>query len=260
MTKNQSSSFFHLFSGASSDKISLKFWGLTVSAVCLMSSGPLFAQSFTLNDLTAEEQDQLTLGGQVRRTQPNPDPNSSFDELTVFQVVSSTPAEAAAVFTQYNRHKEYFKNMIVSQSVSSSDHFRDTINNYTIQINVFGLSLTESYTVDDTLSLESDVPGGFQVNWKMIKPGANTVHADGSARFEPYGSDSTLIVYDNSVTPYATFFTRPFINTSIAKNYAAQTLVDIVSSLKVAIENEKQFNHDDLQEKVKSLQTNLSFR
>jgi hypothetical protein len=148
-----------------------------IAAVLLVVAGSLHAQ-------------------QVTREQR---PGSPWPAVTIVTFVRATPEEAAAIFTDYERHVAFVpstKRSVVSKTHTPTDVEVD----YVVALPVVS---DEAYTVRDRLTRDS-VPGGYRVDWTLVRA-SSTKATTGHARFTPAvdsaGRPGTRFEYHNFVTP-----------------------------------------------------------
>ena len=148
--------------------------------------------------LTAADRAVLESGRQIVREERVPD--SPWPRVTVLQVVNASPAEAAAVFTDYDAHSSFLpgvKKSVVSQRVSPLVAAVD----YVLYVPLFA---DEHYTVRDSLSRGAGGLG-YRVDWSRVRA-RSTKAIVGHVEFAPFrsertGHDVTLVTYVNLVVP-----------------------------------------------------------
>lgn len=159
------------------------------SCVLVLGSSSVFAGTF--DKLTPAQQKELNRGAQVAVFTPVA--NSPWPECKIYQMIKATPEEAAAVFHDYEKHKEYFPNLKVSTIAKKID--RATVQvNYKLEIPlVWPLSpMEENYTVQDHVqAIPSE--GSYQVSWTLVRAD-NATRSEGETYYEPVGSN-TLMTY-----------------------------------------------------------------
>lgn len=165
---------------------------LTQCVVLLSSSVALANQTFGTHydQLSAAEKNTLNNGGQVAVFTPVAD--SPWPECKIYQMIKATPEEAAAVFHDYEKHKDYFPNLKKSTIIKKID--RATVQvSYKMEIPlVWPLSpMEENYTVQD--HVQSLPEGSYQVGWTLVRAD-NATRSEGETHFEPVGSN-TLMTY-----------------------------------------------------------------
>jgi hypothetical protein len=146
-------------------------------------------------------------GGRVVITRNRPE--SPWPAVTVFAYIDATPEEAAAVFTDYERHSTYIPSVKRSRISRVIDATTAEVE-YTV-----GLPIVrdEQYAVRDHVS--SDSAGGFRVDWVLVRA-TSTKATDGYARFSRHinartGHNGTLVEYYNFVTPGSRLASLGFI-------------------------------------------------
>ena len=127
---------------------------------------------------------------------------SAWPRACVYQYVDATPEEAAAVFTNYERHRAFIPNLRKATISRVIDPVTAEVD-YTLRVPIVA---DEHYTVRDRLSTYN---GGasYRIEWTLVRA-TSTKATDGSVRFEPHRSDraprdGALMAYCNLVTPGA---------------------------------------------------------
>jgi hypothetical protein len=125
---------------------------------------------------------------------------SSWPSACVYQHVAGAPAEVAAVFVDYSRHKTFIPGLKKS-TISRVIDGATTEVDYVLDIPIVA---DEAYTVRDSVSALSDAEE-YRVDWRLVRA-TSTKATVGSVRFERYPSaygtrDGTLMTYCNFVTP-----------------------------------------------------------
>ena len=163
------------------------------------------AQAATLVDEVrgrdAAKAEQLLAGSQVTLTQEVS--GSVWPRTMVCQLFNGSPDEFAAVFADYNSHKNFFKDMTRSEVVNQvSPTIADV--GYTLEIPVIpGVPFTlpaENYTVRDTLSTYSSDQGpAFRIDWVRVTA-TEADEINGNLRAETYNG-RTVMCYTNFIKP-----------------------------------------------------------
>jgi hypothetical protein len=159
--------------------------------------------------LTAAQLAAIDGGGRVVMTRDRPE--SSWPAVTVVAYIDATPEEAAAAFTDYERHSSYIPSVKYSR-------ISRVIDATTAEVDyIVGLPIVrdERYTVRDRLS--ADDSGGFRLDWTLVRA-TSTKATVGHARFTPHtnartGHAGALIEYHNFVTPGSRLASLGFIRT-----------------------------------------------
>ena len=174
--------------------------GRCVAFGVLMTAGAQPGHAQAAEKLTAEQRRAIDDGRQVFLTWEVG--SSAWPRACVFQFVDATPEEAAAVFTNYERHLAFIPNLRKAKISRVIDPVTAEVD-YTLRVPIVA---DEHYTVRDHLSTYN---GGvsYRIEWTLVKA-TSTKATDGSVRFEPHRSDraqhdGTLMAYCNLVTPGA---------------------------------------------------------
>ncbi len=114
----------------------------------------------------------------------------------MYSILTVTPFEAMAIFSDFASHKDFVPDMIKSDVVKTGD------NGSKVQVS-FKLDMPwpfpDSYfTMED--SLNQYVGGVYDVTWTQVKSDASE-KSDGHARFYPYKDGKTLLEYHSVVVP-----------------------------------------------------------
>lgn len=152
------------------------------------------------DELTAEQRGALDAGRQVFLTWDVA--GSAWPRACVYQRIDAMPEEAAAVFTNYERHLAFIPNLRKAKVSRVIDPVTAEVD-YTLRVPIVA---DEQYTVRDHLSTYH---GGasYKIEWTLVRA-TSTKATEGSVRFEPHRRDSlqrdgTLMAYCNLVTPGA---------------------------------------------------------
>jgi len=197
------------------------------------------------DELSAAQRDVIDRGAQIfitKHVEGSPWPRAS-----VYQYVDATPEEAAAVFSDFDRHATYMPGLEKSRIVRVID--RRTVEvYYVLRVPIVG---DEHYTVRDRLS-RHDGDASYMVEWTLVKA-SSTKAATGSARFVPYtnqllSKNGTLIAYVNLASPGSRIAGIGFI-----KNRALARVRETVSSLVQRIEAERRAEPAVLAKQVETL-------
>ena len=164
----------------------------------LVTAGAQRGRAQAAHELTADQRATIDDGRQVFLTWDVS--GSAWPRACVYQHIDAMPEEAAAVFTNYERHLAFIPNLRkarVSRVISPVTAEVD----YTLRVPIVA---DEQYTVRDHLSSYN---GGvsYKIEWTLVRA-TSTKATEGSVRFEPHRSeraqrDGTLMAYCNLVTP-----------------------------------------------------------
>ena len=156
---------------------------------------PLRGQA--VRELSPEQRAAIEAGRDVFMTWPAS--GSPWPRACVFRYVDATPAEAAAVFMDYERHAAYIPELTKARISRVIDPVTVEVD-YRLRVPIVA---DEDYTVRDHVSTAGDT--SFTIEWTLVRA-TTTKATEGSVRFEPYrlaGSsrEGTLMAYCNLVTP-----------------------------------------------------------
>jgi hypothetical protein len=182
-------------------------------------------------ELTAEQLADVEKGRQVVLT--HDEPRSPWPRMHVYQFIDSTPEEAAAVFTDYERHSTYIPNLLESRISYLADELTAEVD-YALRV---PLAPDERYTVRDRLSIADDGQS-YLVTWTLVRA-SSTRATDGSVRFERYQNErlqraGTLMVYSNFVTPGSLLARVPFV-----RGKAMAQMRDTAGAIAAQVERER---------------------
>lgn len=169
---------------------------LVTGALATAAAHPLRAQA--VEELSREQRSMVDAGRQLFLTWDVG--GSPWPRTCVFQYVDATPEEAAAVFTNYERHTAYIPDLRKAKISRVVDAVTKEVD-YTLRVPIVS---DEEYTVRNTLS---SYAGGksYRIEWTLVRA-TSTKATEGSVRFEPHHlegprRDGTLMAYCNLVTP-----------------------------------------------------------
>jgi len=196
-----------------------------------------------ISDLSAAQQSALLNGEQVFVTQD--DASSAWPKAWVYQLIHSTPEEAAAVFFEYEAGVNYLPNVRKSK-ISRRMDARTCEVDYTLSVPVMK---DEWYTIRNVLSSFGDGNRkGFRVDWTLVRA-RSTQGTVGYARFESIRSETALIYY-NFVTPGSSI-------AGAVKGKAMKQVRDTVHALVKEIERVRTHEVQTLQARVDALRAAL---
>jgi hypothetical protein len=162
-------------------------------ALFALSSQAAFAAGI-LDELTPADQAKVKNGEQVTITKPGD--GSAWPQIWVYQRMDSTPEEAMAVFSDFERQTQYVPDLQYSKINKQLDKATFEVG-YTIATHFF-LHPHESYTMTDHLS-SYDNGASFKMDWKLVSA-QHIRNIVGNLRFEAMGT-GTVVAYYNFVTP-----------------------------------------------------------
>jgi hypothetical protein len=136
-------------------------------------------------------------------------PESPWPEVTVFAYIAATPEEAAAVFGDYGRHRDYIPSVKLSRISRVIDSTTAEVD-YVVDLPIVS---DEHYTMRDHISTDS--AGAIRFDWLLVRA-TSTKATVGFARFASYtnartGRGGTLVEYYNFVTPGSRLASLGFI-------------------------------------------------
>ena len=201
---------------------------------------PALLASSLLEDLDAKQVEEVARGGQVvvlQAVEGNPWPR-----VRVYQKVSATPQEVAAVFFDYKNAKSYVPNVIkshISRQVAPCAAEVD----YGIDVPILP---DEYYTALNTLTSETD--GGYLVTWHLVRA-LQTKASEGNLRIEQW-RDGAVIRYTNLVTPSSAM-------ARLLKFIAIEQMKSTVRAIVTRVEKQKSDRPDALKDEVRYLESAL---
>ena len=160
---------------------------------------------------------------------------SPWPKACVFRYIDASPEEAAAVFTDYERHREYIPELRKAKLSRRIDPLTVEVD-YTLRVPIVS---DEDYTVRNHLST-GDEGASYRVQWTLVRA-TSTKATEGSVRFEPHtvggsGRSGTLMAYCNQVTPGSRLAGLRFIRSRALKQTreAARAIVAEVERVRLA--------------------------
>ena len=164
----------------------------------LMTAGAQRGRAQAAEELTAEQRATIEDGRQVFLTWDVS--GSAWPRACVYQHIDAMPEEAAAVFTNYERHLAFIPHLSKATISRVIDSVTAEVD-YTLRVPIVA---DEHYTVRDRLSTYN-VGASYKIEWTLVRA-TSTKATEGSVRFEPHRRqrpqhDGTLMAYCNLVTP-----------------------------------------------------------
>ena len=167
-----------------------------VSVLTLAVTQSVFAGGF--DELNSAQQKIVLKGGEVMIRRPSTE--GPWPSFHAYLAVNATPEETAAVFTDFNMQKEYFKNVTASQVVAQRGNVFQI--RYTLNLPISdllpGVNVQEKTLVEDVVTYQSATLS-YRADWNL-REGDYTEKSVGSVSFEPLGS-GTLVVYRSFIVP-----------------------------------------------------------
>jgi hypothetical protein len=214
-----------------------------VAVILLVTAAAARARAQAVEELTAEQRATIDEGRDVFLTWDVP--NSAWPRACVFQHIEATSEEAAAVFTNYERHLAFIPNLreaTISRVIDPATVEVD----YTLDVPIVA---DEHYTVRDRVSTYQ---GGtsYRIEWSLVRA-TSTKATEGSVRFEPHRS-GTLMAYCNLVSPGGRLAGLGFI-----RSRAMTQVRDAARSIATEIERERTSDRALLDAELGALRTAL---
>ena len=158
-------------------------------------AAPLRGQA--VRELTPGQREAVDARQDVFITSPSS--TSPWPRACVFRYVDATPAEAAAVFMDYEHHAAYIPDLTKARISRVIDPATVEVD-YRLRVPIVA---DEDYTVRDHVSTAGDT--SFTIEWTLVRA-TTTKATEGSVRFEPHRiatapRGGTLMAYCNLVTP-----------------------------------------------------------
>lgn len=177
--------------------------GIVAAAI----TSPLRPQA--VRELTPAQRASIDSGADVFMTWPVS--GSTWPRACVFRYVDAMPEEAAAVFTDYERHVAFIPELTKAKISRVIDPATVEVD-YRLRLPIVA---DEDYTVRDHVSSAGDT--SFIVEWTLVRA-TTTKATEGNVRFEPYQPATsrrrgTLMAYCNLVTPGSRLAGLRFIRT-----------------------------------------------
>jgi len=201
----------------------------------------LFASDAPLwNALTPEQQEVLSSGKPLLLEEEMAD--NPWPRFTVYQLVKSSPAQAAAVFWDCALDPKYVPNCLSVCIVSTPKPWIHE-GEYTLKMPLF--LPDEVYLSRNELMVPS--PGVYEISWNVLH--AHYINGStGNILFHQHGAQ-TLIRYTNLVKPGSSI-------AGLLRTNASRQIVESVKALTHQIENEIQETPQLLDHQLKELEKN----
>lgn len=196
------------------------------------------------DELTDAQKDKIQKGEQVFFTENVA--GSEWPRAYVYQRIEATPEESAAVFFDFERHKNFIPNLKKSK-ISKVIDPRTFEVDYTLKVPTFFLP-DEDYTVRNQLSSYDD-GASYQIAWKLVRADT-TKDSVGNVRFEALGT-GTIMGYINFVKPGSSL-------ADMVKGKAMKQVQDTAKAMRRQIETERTKERELLEEQLKALRSALS--
>lgn len=169
-----------------------------LTASVLMTAVTRRGDAQAASELSAEQRMAIDAGRQVVLTWEVR--GSPWPRACVYQYIDATPEEAAAVFTNYERHRAYIPDIRKAAISRVVDAVTAEVD-YTLRVPIVA---DEDYTVRDHLSTYHN-GASYRIEWTLVRA-SSTKATEGSVRFEPHHvekpqRDGTLMAHCNLVTP-----------------------------------------------------------
>ena len=202
------------------------------------------------DELSAAQRAVIDRGGQVFLTKDRE--GSPWPAAFVYQYIDATPEQAAAVFTDYDRHARFVPDLKRSE-------ISRVLNPRTLEVD-FALRVPivadERYTTRNRLTTYGD-GASYRVDWVLVRA-SSTKATVGHVRFEPYRNErlkknGTLMAYYNFVTPGSRLAGLGFI-----KRKALRQVREATSAIVRQIEAERVKNPALLRKQLRALRTALA--
>lgn len=219
----------------------------TVIGVLAVIVSPLRGQA--TRELTPEQRAAIDAGGEVFMTWPVSE--SPWPRACVFRSVDASPAEAAAVFTNYERHVAYIPDLAKARISRVIDPATVEVD-YRLRVPIVA---DEDYTVRDQLRSAGD--SSFVVEWTLVRA-TSTKATTGNVRFEPYRRPAspragTLMAYCNLVTPGSRLAGLRFI-----RSRALSQVRETAQAIAAEIERQRRSDPERLAAELQALHTALA--
>src|ERR671938_1177093 len=228
----------------------MHFLGFASFACCLSLAQAAEAPRSAYDELSPEQQAVVDSGSQVFFTKKLE--GSPWPAAFVYQYVDATPEEAAAVFTDYERHATFVPKLKRSK-------ISRVIDPRTVEVD-FELNVPivkdERHTTRHVLSTY-DGGASYRVDWTLVRASSTKANV-GHVRFEPYhderfGKHGTLMAYYNFVTPGSGLAGLGFI-----KGKGMKQMREATKAIKRQIETERASNPALLAEQLTALRASLT--
>ena len=207
----------------------------------MLPASLLAAESPVWNALTPQQQEQLSAGKPLLLEEEIAD--NAWPRFTVYHLVRSSPAQAAAVFWDCELDSKYVPNCLSVHMVSSPEpwvHDRE----YSLKMPMF---LPDEVYVSRN-ELKVPAPGIYEISWNVLHA-RYIKESIGNIRIESHGEGS-LIRYTNLVRPGSSI-------ASLLRGQASDQVVESVKALVLQIEMEIQSSPQLLDQQLQKMTADL---
>lgn len=189
----------------------------------------IFALQASSLPLSPAQVEQLERGEAVQVLQTLPE--SPWPRSTVYQLIQSTPEQAAAVLSDYALQEKYIPKLKTSRVIGMRNGETDV--QYVVSIPI--------YPDERSVSRQRVVVNGaeYRVEWHTVVDSTSKGSVTrGSATFRPYtnqrtGSVGTLMIHDQTVVPASMFARVPMV-----RGKAIEASRDAAASIRKQVEHE----------------------
>lgn len=205
-----------------------------LAAVCVTDPR---ATAGLLDELDASDRAKVLAGHQVALQEEVV--GKPWPRLRIYQLVSATPEEVAAVFFDYNNSKTFVSDLLhsnISKKISPCVLEVD----YEVDVPILA---DEAYTARNDLKTTGD--GGYRVSWNLVRA-LQTKDATGHLRIDPHGEGESIICYTNLVTPSSGM-------AGILEKLAISRMKKTVEAMVHQVQNQKSNHPNDLARQVAAL-------
>ncbi len=215
---------------------------LFVALLCSLPVSLVAAEVSPLWDtLSPQQQEQLSSGKPVLVEEEVPE--NPWPRFTVYHLVKSSPAQAAAVFWDCELDSKYIPNCLSVQIISTPEPWIND-GEYTLKMPMF--MPNEVYVSRNELKAPS--PDVYEISWNVLH--AHYIKGStGNIRIEPHGEGS-LIRYTNLVKPGSSI-------AGLLRGQARSQVIESVNALVRQIEGEMQGNSQVLDQQLQEMTRDL---
>ncbi len=201
------------------------------------------AQGSSWDWLNVFQQNQVRRGEAVVISQKVP--RRPWPKVWIFQKVHADPIEAAAVFADFNFHKQFIPLLLKSEVTLRPQKNKAHVS-YIMDLPRF--LDDEVYTVENTVTgnIKKHI---YDISWTKVRA-SSSKHIEGSVHFEPMGSE-TLMIYYNYVVPSSGI-------ARIVKRRSMNQVLEAAKALKMQIERERSDQPNRLKRQLSELKEILN--
>jgi hypothetical protein len=166
-------------------------------------------------------------------------PKCPWPEITVFTLIDAVPVEAAALFSNYQDHKQYIPDLIKSNPVGKIAE-NETVVDFEMRL-PWPLTNSKYSTGNIFNRLENDK---YEICWYLVESNS-LIDSKGTVQFIPYGN-KTLLKYQSFIHPDSKL-------ASVLSSKVRGGITRTVQAIVTYIEETKKKNPEKMQKLINAL-------